>query len=121
MMRTDEDLTSGRCNKGQGAPPGRSPFGLISVRARHSDHMNWLVLSIVASVVLTVVLNVGLRMFPGAGDRAGRRIEPWAPDPYDRSDPQPSQARVRVFFPWKLMLIASLVVTVLLNVFMHLR
>lgn len=82
--------------------------------------MNWLVLSIVASVVLTVVLNLGLRLFPGARGRAGRRIETLvAPDPHDRSDscaPQPPQTRFRVFFPWKAMLIASLVLTILLNV-----
>ncbi len=87
--------------------------------------MNWLMLSIVASVLLTVVLNIGLRLFPGAGDRAGRRMETWAaPDPDDRSDPyvpQPPQTRVRVFFPWKALLIASLVLTILLNVVIRLR
>lgn len=94
--------------------------GLTGVRPRHPDLMNWLVLSIVASVVLTVVVNLGLRLFPGAGDRTGRRLETWAaPDPDDRSDPyapQPSQTRFRVFFPWKAMLIASLVLTILMNV-----
>lgn len=87
--------------------------------------MNWLVLSILASVVLTVVLNLGLRLFPGAGDRAGRRMETWAaPNPDDRSEPyvpQSPQRRVRVFFPWKAMLIASLGLTILLNVVIRLR
>ncbi|MEO6651926.1 MAG: hypothetical protein ABIP17_04640 [Ilumatobacteraceae bacterium] len=76
-------------------------------------------------MVLTVVLNLGLRLFPGAGDRAGRRMETWAaPDPDDGSDPyvpQSPQTRVKVFFPWKAMLIFSLVLTILLNVVIRLR
>ena len=87
--------------------------------------MDWLVLSIVVSVVLTIVLNLGLRLFPGAGDRAGRRMETWAaPDPDDRTDtsvPRRPPTRVRVFFPWKAMLIASLVLTILLNLVIRLR
>jgi hypothetical protein len=68
--------------------------------------MNWLVVSLVLSVVLTIALNAGVRMFPGATDRAARRIEDYD---YDRGP------RVRVFFPWRMMLVASIVLTVLLN------
>ena len=75
--------------------------------------MDWLVGSIVLSVVLTVVLNVGLRSFPGIGDRAARRVdEAFAP----RDDGSLGDGRrVRVWFPWKGMLVASVVLTVLLN------
>lgn len=68
--------------------------------------MDWLVASIVLSVVLTVLLNVALRAFPGAGDAIGRRLA----GPADRDG-----RRVGVWIPWKGMLIASVVLTVLLN------
>jgi hypothetical protein len=72
--------------------------------------------SIVASVLLTIVLNVALRAFPGAGDRAARRMENWA-DADERRRPVAARRRpVKVFFPWKAALLASLVVTLLLNV-----
>lgn len=75
----------------------------------------WLWFSILASVVLTVVLNVALRLFPGAGrrigdsiDRALERQEPPAGEHDDRS-------RVRVIVPWRLMLAGSLLLTLVLN------
>ena len=68
--------------------------------------MDWIVTSIVLSVVLTVVLNVALRAFPRTGDRATRS---------DRRD-----GRVTVWFPWKGMLLASLALTVALNLLLWL-
>ena len=73
--------------------------------------MDWLVASLVLSVVLTVVLNVALRLFPGAGDRAARRLEDLAAGA-GRPD---GGRRVSVWIPWKGMLIASVALTVLLN------
>jgi hypothetical protein len=70
------------------------------------------------SVILTVVLNVGLRMFPQAGDRAARKIAEMAAPRDD--DPTRRQDRVRVYAPWKAMLIGSLVLTILLNVVLRL-
>ena len=70
--------------------------------------MNWLVTSLVLSVVLTIVLNVALRVFPGAGDRVVSRIE--------QTDATDDAPRVRVFFPWKAMLVASLLLTLVVNV-----
>jgi hypothetical protein len=74
----------------------------------------WLVVSIVASVVLTVVLNVALRLFPDAGRRIGesiaRALERHAPPADDHDRP-----RVRVIVPWRLMIVGSLVLTLLLN------
>jgi hypothetical protein len=75
--------------------------------------VDWLVTSIVLSVVLTVVLNVALRAFPGAGDRAARRLEQAARR--DRGD-----RRAQVWFPWKAMLVASLGLTVVLNLLLWL-
>ena len=80
---------------------------------------SFLVTSLVLSVVATVALNVLPRLFPNqarkAEERVARSIEDgWSSGP-DRTDrPGPS---VRVFFPWKAMLIGSVVLTVLVNVF----
>jgi hypothetical protein len=83
------------------------------------ERVQWLVVSLVASVVLTVLLNVAVRLWPGAADRSAERITDWA----DHQAPPPSdddQGRVRVIVPWKAMLIASVVLTVLLNVVVRL-
>ena len=75
--------------------------------------MEWLAVSIVLSVVLTVVLNIALRVVPGASARLGRSLE----DLTTREPPDApaSGRRVHVVFPWKAMLLASLVLTLLLN------
>ncbi len=78
---------------------------------------SWLLLSIVLSVVLTVVLNVALRLFPDAGRRAGEALQRAAETPQRGEDG--SGSRVRVIFPWKLMLIGSLVLTLLLNLLLR--
>ncbi len=79
----------------------------------------WLVVSIVASVVLTVVLNLALRLFPGAGrwigERIDRAVERRAPPPDD-----PDRPRVRVIVPWRLMIVGSLALTLLLNLLLRL-
>ena len=72
---------------------------------------NWLLTSLILSVGLTVVLNALPRLFPGARarmeDKLTQQMQPTGPD----------GRRVRVIFPWKLMLIGSIVLTVLLNLF----
>ena len=72
--------------------------------------MNWLVLSILLSVGLTVVLNLAVRAFPGASERSARRVDEWAAARPARS------SGVHVYFPWKAMLIGSIVLTVLVNI-----
>ncbi len=65
--------------------------------------MRWLVLSVALSLVLTVLLNVGLRLFPGASSRRAPR-------------PQAAEGqRIRVFVPWKAMVLVSVLLTILLN------
>lgn len=68
--------------------------------------MRWLLLSLVASVVLTVVLNVAIRLRPDTGQDATQLGDP--------------QRRVRVIVPWKAMLLASIGLTILLNVLIRL-
>ncbi len=71
--------------------------------------MSFLITSLVASVALTVLANVGLRMLSRRSDGGrARRIAP------GRGTSMPSgvgRARMnaRVFFPWKLMLAGSII------------
>jgi hypothetical protein len=90
----------------------------------------FLLLSIVASVVLTVIANIALRFwtpdperwFPS--DTDARRPSPPAPDdggvgPDDGDGREygggTEGPRVRVLFPWRAMLVISIGLTVLLN------
>ena len=76
--------------------------------------MSPLAFSIVASIVLTVVLNLVLWMFPGAGQRLGEAVTRLV----ERSDNQDGAetGRVRFYFPWKAMLIGSIALTIAINV-----
>lgn len=77
---------------------------------------SFLVLSLVGSIVLTVVLNVVPRLFPGAarrGDDALRRS-------MERSSPVGERGGVRVWVPWKAMIVASLALTIGLNLLLAL-
>jgi len=75
--------------------------------------MNWLGLSVALSIVLTVVLNVGLRLFPDVRRRVARAMTestwPGADEARSRN------RRVRLWFPWKAMILGSLLLTVLVN------
>jgi hypothetical protein len=81
--------------------------------------VNWLVVSIVASVVLTVVLNVAIRLWPGAAERGSRQLDDWA-SRQPAAELGDDRHRVRVVVPWKAMLLASIVLTVVLNVVLRL-
>ena len=70
--------------------------------------MQWLVVSIVLSLVLTVVLNVALRAFPRAGQQVGRKLD-------ELVDARPEGG---VYVPWKAMIVASIVLTIGLNLFL---
>jgi hypothetical protein len=76
--------------------------------------VQWLFISVVLSVVLTVLLNVALRMFPDASDRAARRLAEFATPNLD--DASENDRRVRVFVPWKAMIIGSVILTIVINV-----
>jgi len=86
----------------------------------------WLVQSLLLSVALTVGLNLALRLWPGGRRQRRRTARPTGPTPArpapPRSAPPPDGGRptVRVIVPWKAMLVASLVGTVVLNVLIRL-
>jgi hypothetical protein len=80
---------------------------------RESGTVQWLVLSLVLSVLLTVVLNVIVRAVPDLGDRIARSLARLESRTFE--DGRRSKHRARVFVPWKAMIIASVVLTILLN------
>ena len=70
------------------------------------------------TIVLTVVLNVAVRAFPRSGERVGRWVDDVArPRP---DDPGTRGSGVRVVAPWKAMIVASLVLTVGVNLLLWL-
>lgn len=76
--------------------------------------MQWLLLSVVLSLVLTLALNIVVRLFPGSA----RRAVNWFDDPSTQHADEPTTSRsgVRVVVPWKTMIAVSIVLTVAINV-----
>ena len=75
---------------------------------------NFLTYSIIGSIVLTIILNVLPLLFPNAAAKMQRKIEENARHSIEQHEDD-NQPRVKIFFPWKAMLISSLVLTVLVN------
>ena len=75
---------------------------------------DFILYSIIGSVVLTIVLNILPLFFPNAADKLQRKIEDNARRSIEQhqNDDLP---KVKVFLPWKAMLIVSVVLTVVLN------
>lgn len=67
-----------------------------------------------ASIVLTIVLNILPMLFPKASEKVERKIHEKMSESISRQD-EGRQPRVRVFFPWKAMLVVSIVLTVIVN------
>lgn len=76
---------------------------------------DFILFSVIGSVVLTIVLNVLPLLFPKAADKLQHKIEENARRAIEQHEDD-NQPKVKVFFPWKAMLIGSIVLTVLLNV-----
>ena len=76
---------------------------------------DWLLISIVGSVALTLLLNLLPMLFPKASRRARDRLIDEMNEHQRRIDAPEPGPRVRVFFPWKAMLVGSLVLTVVVN------
>lgn len=75
---------------------------------------NFLLTSIIGSVVLTILLNVVPLLFPNASAKMQKKIEENARRAIEQHEDD-NQPRVKVFFPWKAMLAISLLLTVLVN------
>ena len=75
---------------------------------------NFLLISLIGSIVLTLALNLLPAIFPNAAAKAERKIvEKMQQTHSDRINPD--TPKVSVFFPWKAMLIGSLILTVFVN------
>lgn len=75
-----------------------------------------LINSVILSVVLTVLLNVIPRFFPRSTQKLEQKVHKKLEDAF-RDVEEGKRSRVKVFFPWKSMLLISLVLTVLVNLF----
>jgi len=76
---------------------------------------NFIIYSIVGSIVLTVVLNILPLLFPNAAAKIQKKIEENARDAIEQHE-DVNLPRVKVFFPWKAMIVGSIVLTVLVNI-----
>ena len=75
--------------------------------------VRWLVVSVAMSVVLTALLNIGLRAFPDAGRRVARGLaELTSPNNAGGHD---RDHRLRVVVPWKAMIVGSVILTIVVN------
>ncbi len=75
---------------------------------------NFIITSIIASVVLTLVLNFLPLLFPKSAEKLHRKLEEQA-RAARQQNADPNRPNIKIFFPWKAMLIGSLVLTVLVN------
>jgi hypothetical protein len=75
--------------------------------------VRWLLISIGLSVALTVLLNVGLRAFPDAGHCVARKLAKLTSSNAD--DARRNYRRVRVYVPWKAMILGSVILTIVVN------
>jgi len=75
---------------------------------------DFLLTSFIASIVLTLALNLLPIIFPNAAAKAERKVvEKMQKMHNDRMDP--NTPKVRVFFSWKAMLILSILLTIAVN------
>jgi hypothetical protein len=75
---------------------------------------NFLITSIVGSILLTLLLNLLPLLFPNQAAGLQRRMEEHARRSIEQHEDQ-NQPRVKVFFPWKAMIVISVLLTVLVN------
>ena len=75
---------------------------------------NFLITSIVGSILLTLLLNLLPLLFPNQAAGLQRRMEEHARRSVQQHEDQ-NQPRVKVFFPWKAMIVISVLLTVLVN------
>lgn len=75
---------------------------------------SFLINSIVASVVLTILLNLLPLLFPNGAAKVQRKLEENARDMIEQHEDD-NRPRVKLFFPWKAMLIGSIILTILVN------
>ncbi|MEI2699546.1 MAG: hypothetical protein V9E94_14875 [Microthrixaceae bacterium] len=106
-------------------PAGASTRARVATNRVQAGGVQWLWVSLIASVVLTILLNVAIRLWPGGTERSAHGVSIyWArrqvSPPASGTTGAVDEPRVQVIAPWKAMLLASVVATVLLNVVLRL-
>ncbi|AQQ67427.1 hypothetical protein Mag101_07090 [Microbulbifer agarilyticus] len=81
--------------------------------------VEFILYSLVASVVLTLLVNLIPLVFPDAASKAQKKIEENARRAIEQHE-DPERPRVKVFFPWKAMILASILLTILVNLIAYL-
>lgn len=76
---------------------------------------NFILSSLIVSLVLTVVLNILPMLFPKSSAKVERKIHEKISETVARREVD-NHSRVRVFFPWKVMLVISVGLTIVVNV-----
>jgi hypothetical protein len=76
--------------------------------------VQWLWVSVVLSLVLTLALNIVVRLFPEGARRAVKWFDNLSAQHTDELTR--SRGRVKVVVPWKTMIAVSIVLTVAINV-----
>jgi hypothetical protein len=80
---------------------------------------SFLLTSLIASILLTLAINILPAFFPKAAAKAEDKIiEKMREVQSERQNPK--TPKVHVFFPWKAMIAASLLLTVLVNITVYL-
>ena len=76
---------------------------------------NFLTISIIGSIILTLLLNLLPVLFPKIAEKTERKIiEKIQEQHKNRIDP--NTPKVHVFFSWKAMIAASIMLTILMNI-----
>lgn len=75
---------------------------------------NFILYSVITSVMLTLALNLFPLLFPKAADTVQRKLAAQARRAIEQNQ-DPGRPNIKVFFPWKIMLVASVALTVLVN------
>ena len=76
---------------------------------------NFLITSIVGSIVLTLLLNLLPLLFRNQAAGLQRKVEEHARRSIEQHEDD-NQPNVKIFFPWKAMIVISIILTVLVNV-----
>lgn len=75
---------------------------------------NFILNSIIASVVLTAAINLFPMLFPKATKKIEEKVQNEITSSIEKREGQQSP-KIKIFFPWKFMLFASVILTVLVN------
>lgn len=74
----------------------------------------FLLTSLIASILLTLALNLLPMIFPNMAAKAERKVVETMQKTHD-DRVNPSSPKIRIFFPWKMMILISVGLTIAVN------